>query len=126
MWVKLDDGLLDHRKLLEAGHALGRDGRAKALGFYASGLLYTNKHLTDGFLSQAVVDQLHFVEQPRKAAGVMVAVGLWEAVEGGYRIHDFHDFNPPAEKVFERRKADRERKKRGGRNRHHNGNGDDH
>jgi hypothetical protein len=110
MWAKLDDALLDHRKLLEAGRAFGRDGRAKALGFYAAGLLYANKHLTDGYLSRAVVEELRFFEKPIKAATVMVQVGLWDELEGGFLIHDYRDYNPTAEDVKAERDWDKRRK----------------
>jgi hypothetical protein len=117
MWAKLDDALLDHRKILEAARLFGKDGRAKALGYYAAGLLYANKHLTNGFISDAVIDEL----RARSAARVMTEVGLWEATEGGVRIHDFHDFNLDATDVLAKRQRDRERKKKGGQNRHGNG-----
>lgn len=118
MWAKLDDALLDHRKILVAGRRFGRigtNGRAAALGFYAAGLLYASKHLTDGFLPTAVVEELGFADKPLKAASVMVTAGLWEEVKGGYKVHDFHDFNPFAAEVHKRRKQDRERKRLGGR-----------
>jgi len=121
MWARLDDALLDHRKILEAGRSFGRNGRAAALGFYAAGLLYANKHLTDGYLSTAVVEELRFVEKPLAAAAAMVKAGLWDAVEGGFRVHDFHDFNPQAGDIRDKRKRDRERKQKGGRGRHGNG-----
>lgn len=123
MWAKLDDALLDHPKVMAAGRAFGKDGLAKALGFYAFGLLHTQKHLTDGFLSDAVVEGSRYVERPVDAAAVMVQVKFWERVDGGYIVHDFHDHNPHARDVLAKRQADRDRKRKGGRNSH--GNGDD-
>jgi len=118
MWARLDDSLLDHRKILSAGRAFRRvgNGRAAALGFYAAGLIYTMKHLTDGFLPTAVVEELGFADRPLDAAKAMVAAGLWDAVDGGYKVHDFHDFNPAASDIQDKRKRDRERKRQGGRN----------
>jgi hypothetical protein len=121
MWAKLDDALLDHPKILIASRAFGRNGRAAALGFYAAGLLYTNKQLTDGFLPTAVVERMGFADKPLAAADAMVKAGLWDAVSGGFQVHDFHDFNPAARDVHEKRKRDRERKQKGGRNSRHNG-----
>jgi hypothetical protein len=111
MWAKLDDGLLDHWKVLEAARAFGKNGRAIALGFYASGLLYTQKHLTDGFLSVAMIEEMRVVDRPKDAAEIMVRVGFWEAVDGGYRIHDFHDHNPSASDIIDKRRKDNARKK---------------
>lgn len=119
MWAKLDDALLDHPKILQASGGLGQDGRVKALGTYALGLLYANKHLTDGFLSRAAMQELRV---STTTARIMVAVGLWSVVKGGYKVHDFHDHNPKASDVQAKRKADRERKRKGGENRH-SGNG---
>jgi len=120
MWAKLDDALLDHRKLIEAGRALGKDGRAKALGLYSGGLLYSQKHLTDGVLTREVVEAVFggdFLAKPIEGARAMVKAGLWEAVEGGFRVHDYHDHNPQAADVLEKRRRDRERKhKSNGRN----------
>lgn len=111
MWVKLDDGLLDHRKILDAGLALGRDGRARALGFYVAGLLYSGKQLTDGFLSTSMVA---VIGVPLSVTQVMVTVGLWDQVDGGFQIHDYHDYNPHAEDVkTHRRKVSEERSKAG-------------
>jgi hypothetical protein len=115
MWAKLDDGLLDHRKLLEAARLLGKDGRALALGYYTAALLYSSKHLTDGKLTPAIVDELHI-----SPAGVraLVAVGLWKVVDkkrGVLAVHDYADWNPSAAEVLERRKYDRDRKRKEGR-----------
>ena len=116
MWAKLDDALLDHAKILKAGALFGRDGAAKALGFYLAGLLYTQKHLTNGFLSTEVVRQLRVMDRPLDAARTMVAVNLWERAPGGYRIHDFHDHNPKAEDVKRHLKHIRQVRRRAGLN----------
>jgi len=123
MWAKLDDSLLDHAKIFAAGANFSRvgNGRAAALGFYAAGLLYASKHLTDGFLPTAVVEALGFADRPLRAAKLMVDAGLWEVVDGGYNIHDFSHFNPLAATVLDKRKRDRERKQKGGRRRHNGG-----
>ena len=111
MWTRLDDALLDHRKLLEAGRLLGKDGRAKALGYYTAALMYSAKHLTDGKLSPAVVDQLQI-----SGAGVaaLVRVGLWKKAPHGWTINDYLDWNTSAADVRDRRKRDADRKRRNG------------
>jgi hypothetical protein len=68
-----------------------------------------------------VVKRFRHVDAPLKIAHALVDARLWEEVEGGFRIHDFHDHNPDAADVQEKRKRDRERKRKGGRNRHGNG-----
>jgi len=114
MWAKLDDALIDHRKLYAAGAIIGRNGPAIALGFYAVGLMWTNKQLTDGFLPTTIVKSFRHVERPLAIANALADAQLWEAVDGGFRVHDFHDHNPQAEDVKRKRKADRERKRKNG------------
>jgi hypothetical protein len=111
-WTRLDDALLDHGKLLEAARLLGgRDGRAKALGWYIASLLYSSKHLTDGHLAPAVVQALLV---PPKGVRALVSAGLWQANGHGWLIHDFCEFNPNKAQVVAKRKHDRDRKKNGG------------
>jgi hypothetical protein len=118
MWAKLDDGFLDHRKVFVAGEKLGRNGPAIAIGFFSVGLMYANKHLTNGHLPKGVVRRFPHVENPLGVARALVDAGLWETAPGGYQIHDFNDHNPQASEVLAKRKRDRERKQLGGRNRH--------
>jgi hypothetical protein len=120
MWSRLDDALIDHRKVFEAGERLGKNGPAIVLGVYVVGLMWTNRHLSDGFLPRATVRGFMHVEKPLDVARALVEARLWEAVDGGYRVHDFHDFNLHAADVQDKRKRDRERKREGGR---HRGNG---
>lgn len=111
MWARLDDELIDHAKLFVAGEALGKNGPAIVLGLYAVGLMWSNKHLTDGFLPIAVVKSFRHVDRPTSVADALVKAGLWEKNGGsGYQIHDFWDHNPKASKVKAKRRKDRERK----------------
>jgi hypothetical protein len=111
MWSRLDDGLLDHPKLFTAGAALGTNGPATALGFYCVGLIWANKHLTDGFLPIDVVKSFRHVKHPTSVADALVKAGLWEKNGGsGYQIHDYDDYNPRASAVKAKRREDRRRK----------------
>lgn len=113
MWARLDDALIDHRKIAAAGGFLHRngDGEAIALGFFAVGLMWSNKHLTDGFLPERVVSGFRHVKQPLAVADALVKAGLFERKEGGFQIHDFADYNPPAERIKKKREEDRARKR---------------
>lgn len=111
MWTRLDDGLLDHRKVLEAARLLGKDGRARILGYYTAGLLYSSKHLTDGKLSPAIVESLQIPDAGVKA---LVYVGLWKKAPHGWTINDYLDWNTSAADVRDRRKKDADRKRRTG------------
>jgi hypothetical protein len=113
LWSKLDDGLQDHPKLFAAGDALGHNGTAIALGVYTFALMYSNRQLTDGYLPLAMVKQLPIVDRPLAVASALVAAGLWEKVDDGYRIHDFLDHNWTRAHVKQRRQADLKRKQNG-------------
>jgi hypothetical protein len=111
MWARLDDELIDHPKLFIAGDVIGRNGAAIALGLYAIGLMWSNKHLSDGHLPRAVVQSFRHVANPLSIADALVKAGLWERNGSGFVIHDYADFgNPTAAKVKARRRRDRLRK----------------
>jgi len=114
MWTRLDDGLLDHRKMLEAARLLGgTDARARVLGWYTASLLYASKHLTDGKLTTAIVDELRI---PAAGVRALVSVGLWRIVDkrkGLFVVNDYLEYNTPAADVLARRKRDAARKRRG-------------
>ena len=99
MWIKLDDGIATHPKLLDAG--------ILALGIQIRALCYASKNKTDGFLSvNAVPLLLTGLEDIGLLSGMsgqdadefdwasyMVEHRLWDAVENGYYIHDYLDWN---------------------------------
>jgi hypothetical protein len=112
MWARLDDELIDHGKVFMAGEVIGKNGPAIAIGFYAVGLMWSNKHLTDGFLPTAVIKGFRHVEHPLSIADALAKAGLWDRNGGGFVIHDFGDFNPAASKVKAKRRRDKQRKQR--------------
>lgn len=113
MWAKLDDALIDHRKVSVAGALIGANGNgaAIALGFFAVGLMWSNKHLTDGFLPREVVKSFPHVKRPLAIADALVQAGLFERADDGYQIHDFADYNPSAAAIRKKREEDRARKR---------------
>jgi hypothetical protein len=114
MWARLDEELLDHPKLFAAGDVIGRNGPALALALYSIGLLWANKHLSDGHLPHAVVRSFRHVTDPIAIAQALVQAGLWEPRETGFVIHDYADYgNPNAATVKAYRARERERKQRG-------------
>ncbi len=101
-WGKFDDGLDDHPKMIAAG--------SDAICLWFVSVLYANRQLTDGFIPYKKVRGFNTVSHHLKAARTLVRVGLWETAPGGYKIHDFHDFNPFAADVKAKRAKDRLRK----------------
>jgi len=84
-WVRIDDRAREHRKLLKA--------KADGCWMWACGLMYCNSQKArDGFIPDEIVSQLYPFRAPIKLAARLVSVGLWERVEGGFRVHDYHDY----------------------------------
>lgn len=94
-WAKLDDGFFDHPKVLVAGE--------DAANLYVRGLVWCCKHLTDGAIPREALRTLTGRRDAAALAAKLVASGLWEAREGGWAVHDFHDHNPTAAEVKARR-----------------------
>jgi hypothetical protein len=111
MWSRLVDELIDHPKVFRAGKRIGKNGPAIALGFYSVGLMWTNKHLTDGFLPTSTVENFRHVDHPLAVADALAHAGLFDKTDGGYQIHDFEDWNPSAKTIKRKLKTDRLRKR---------------
>lgn len=86
-WFKIDDNFFMHPKVIAAGNS--------AIGLFVRAGAWSSNHLTDGYIPTPVAAMLG-TEQD---AHDLVDVDLWIAVEGGYRIPDFLDYNPSAESV---------------------------
>lgn len=105
MWSRVDDNIPHHPKFLKAGPL--------ASWLWICGNCYCNRYLTDGFIPHEVLQTLGDIKSPVKQATRLVLAGLWEAADGGYRVHDFHDHNPKSADVKAKREADRIRKESG-------------
>lgn len=79
-WIRLDDQFPDHPKVIEAGPL--------ASWLYVCGIGYCNRLLTDGFIPSGQVRKLADVDSAGELAARLVAVGLWDEAEGGYRVTD--------------------------------------
>ena len=109
-WIKLDDGLHSHPKIIEAW-SIDRAG----VGLHLRALSYAADHLTDGHIRESWVAELFRVESERTSAvGALLQSGLWERNDDGYLIHDYLEFNESRADVLARREKDTTRK-RGGR-----------
>lgn len=106
-WGKTDDKLHSHPKVAALDVQI-----LPAMGLWVLAQSWCNDALTDGFIPSG---------QPARLAGkrvgpvikALVVVGLWEVVEGGYQMHDFHDCNPQRVDVLRKRTADAARKRGG-------------
>lgn len=97
-WTKLDDGIFDHPKMLRAGE--------DAANLYVRGLVYCNKHLTDGRIVAEALAVLTRRRDARALAARLVEVNAWEVhPDGGWVVHNFARFNPSADEVEAKRAA---------------------
>ena len=116
-WVKLDDHFDQHPKIAAAG-PLG-------VALWVTGLAYCNRNLTDGFIPWAVARSLlswEYLDDDGKVRTVgvysghvgddvscafvidiLLNAGLWEEAKGGYRIHDFDQYQPSKSDVMSER-----------------------
>lgn len=112
MWVKVDDGFPEHPKVIEAGRHLGTYGRGRVIAIWQVAICYCNRNLTDGFIDEPTVRTWTLYDKrPLDVALVMAGAGLMARVEGGFRFHDYHDYQPSAKERKARLKKDRDRKR---------------
>lgn len=123
-WVRLDEQFARHPKVATAG-PLG-------MALQVAGLCYCNEYLTDGFVPRHVVPGLLNLEGLSMRVwsnGIfgggedaawelvledVVVAGLWHPVDGGYRIHDYHKYQPSKADVLAERKQKSEAGRLGG------------
>lgn len=106
-WVKLDDGFIMHRKVME----ICNDG----LALQIAGMTHCARNLTDGFISDKATKQLMALRSVGdNALQELLEVGLWEVTEGGYLVHDYLDYNPSKEEAEQLRDERAEAGKIGG------------
>jgi hypothetical protein len=100
-WARLDDQMAFHAKIIKAGN--------EAVGAWVRMITYSCAHLTDGKVTKEVALSI----APQRVVTKAVTAGLLDLDGDGYIVHDFLDWNPPAEVVLEKRRADAERKAKG-------------
>lgn len=101
-WIKLDDQWMDHPKIIAAG----RDAR----DMWLASLTYCSKHLTDGYFNKKLLPSLAVmagldVANCQDFASVLLEVGLWDATDNGYTVHDYLVYNPSKEQALATRNA---------------------
>ena len=94
-WTKISDTVPDDPRLLQ----VPREVR----WMHLEGLVWCNKHATDGLIPFYAIRRVTDQEDPKEAARLLVKVGLWETTEAGWMITTFAEDQPSA--------ADQERAK---------------
>lgn len=105
-WVRVDDQAPRHEKLLKAGPA--------AAWLWVCGLAHAQSQLTDGVITDAALPFIGVAKGAKDLARRLVSVHLWIRIPGGFRVHDYHDFNFTRAETLARRKATREHRRRAG------------
>lgn len=103
-WGKVYGDLVFSRKWMEAGMA--------ARGLWTTALSFCIAQKTHGNLESHMVA---FLGGNDELAAELVAVGLWDEIEGGYRFHDWEDHQGTEERMARRTEASRANGAKGGR-----------
>lgn len=90
-WVRVDANLHSNHKILAL---LSERGGDHALNVYIFGLGYCGSHGMDGFIPTAALGLFH--GKPRDGA-LLVEVGLWQELPGGYEVNGWREFQPSDE-----------------------------
>ena len=99
-WFKVDDGFDGSPKTMLVPRS--------AIGLWTLAGSWSARYLTDGFIPAAYVTAKGV--DAFEDAQALVESGLWETVDGGFRFHNWGEYNPASADVEDRRKRERERK----------------
>lgn len=105
-WLLVDDKFHAHKKARRAG--------AEALGLWVMCGSHAAGMDVGGLLEADEVETIALTMRLtnwKRAAAKLVDVGLWDAVEAGYQIHDFDHYRKGADREQIRREKDAERKR---------------
>lgn len=100
-YIQVEASVRTHKKFLKAGPA--------ASWLWLCGMGYCQDGLTDGFIPFAALKYLG-VESPKPLKSKLVEAGLWDEVEGGWRVHDYLKHNRSSEEI----RTTKDRRKAGG------------
>lgn len=102
-YIQLVNGFYANEKVQE----LARSGRMDAVGVFCMALTYCGDHLTDGFVPRRAM--LYVIGATGEQVNALCDVGMLEAVEEGWLIHDYTEHNRTKEQVLHARKKSAER-----------------
>jgi hypothetical protein len=102
-WAKLDDQFVEHPRISVLSD--------KAFRLHVASICHASRKLTDGHISETDARVLRALTRTGKRhVDELLDAGVWNVNGGnGWVIRDYLDYNPPADEVKERRKAEAER-----------------
>jgi hypothetical protein len=103
-WFKVDDGLGTSKSVLR----IPRRYRLQAVGLWTLAGAWCAKELTDGFVPEYVLEDL---AGTKALAAHLVAAGLWEIAEDGWRFVGWGKYQPTRADVIAEREKEAERKR---------------
>lgn len=103
-WVRIDDHMADHPKILVLGEL-----EPFAVTLQLRALCWSSRYSTDGFIAEKVVQALVRGFPAQDWPTVMMDAGLWDKAKGGWRVHDYLTYNPSRAQVLASRESARER-----------------
>ncbi len=100
-WFKVDDSFYDHPKVFDLPDS--------AVALWTRAGCWSARNLTDGFVPARLPARL--CDDHETAVQALIDSGLWRKARGGYRFHDWDQYQPSREEVT----AERGKKSIGGR-----------
>lgn len=88
-WFRSDTNVPTHDKILDLIGAHGAKGKQAGFVYWMS-MCHAAGHGTDGVIKRSA---LPFVHATSGDARLLVMAGLWEVIEGGYRIKNWGNRN---------------------------------
>lgn len=107
-WVRIDDGWLNHHKVMTAR----ANGGWAALGVWAGALTWVNQQRTDGFLPASWVALNNAAEEI--AALVDAGLLVEDGARDGWQFHDYAEYQPTRAEIEAKSKQRSDAGKRGG------------
>lgn len=98
---------------MRAAAQLGPYGCARVIAVWLEALCYSNRFLTDGFISNAAARGFHADRTPLQVMRKMASrnVRLMRRNRSGFWIHDFDQYQLSKSEIEERRRKERDRKR---------------
>lgn len=88
-WFKIDDSFYDHPKVFDAPDC--------AVALWTRAGTWSARNLTEGFVPSGMPARL--CDDPDTAVKELVRRGLWLRTAGGYRFHDWTEYQPSRDAV---------------------------
>jgi len=89
-WFKVDDSFYDHPKVFDAPDS--------AVALWTRAGSWSARNLTDGFVPTGM--PARFCDDHETAVRELVRRGLWSRTSGGYRFHDWDQYQPTRQEAI--------------------------